>query len=412
MSLSEYLILAVIVVLLVLSAFFSSTETALFALDDIRLKKIKKRKGIKRIKILLAESSVVLVTLLLGNTMVNVALSSLMEHLLHIDNAILSIVIVTAILLFIGEITPKTLALNHVEAVALFNSRFLLPLFKLFKPVTKPVAKLSNMMLKRLEKFTRENDEEYEDRHLDAMISIVSRGGFLDKDEKELIEGVLRFAQMEVGNIMTPRTSLVSISKNSSVAEVIALIREKRFSKIPVYDDTDDNVVGVVYLRDVIKFFIHPELIGKRTVKDLVQSMYFVPETKKLSEMLEDFRSQKMRIAAVVDEYGSTIGIVTIADVLGEIVGEFVDESFDINKRIVRVTSTKYIVSGDIDIEDFNEYFGTSLESEDFESLAGYVIEKAGDIPPAGYSFEIEKHRIAIRSRTANHIDKLLVEKK
>ncbi len=412
MNKTDIPILIAIIILLLLSAFFSSSETALFALDDIRLKKMKKRKGVKRVKLLLAESSVILVTLLLGNTMVNVAVSSLMERLLHIEHYILSIVIVTVILLFFGEITPKTLALSHAEGFAVFNSRLLYPIYRLLKPLTKPVAVFSNFLLKRLEKFSRNNDNDRDDKHLDAMISIVSRGGFLSKDEKQLIGSVLRFAQMEVRNIITPRTSLVSVSKTGTVGEVIALMQENRLSKIPVYHKTDDNIVGVVYLKDVIKYILHPELIGKKTIKDLLNPMYFVPETKKLSEMLEDFQNKKIRIAAVVDEYGSSIGIVTIADVLGEIVGEFVDESFDIKKKIVRVTAKKFLISGDIDIEDFNHYFGTAFSSDDYESLAGFVIEQAGDIPPAGYSFDIDKHRITVRSRTANHIDKLMVEKK
>jgi putative hemolysin len=279
-------------------------------------------------------------------------------------------------------------------------------------PITKPLARFSNFMLKRLEKLSRKNDSDRDDKHIDALISIVSRGAFLDKDEKHLIERVLRFAQMEVRNIMTPRTGLVSVDKHASVTEAISLMQGNRFSKIPVFSETDDNIVGVIYLKDVIKFILHPELTGKKTVKDFTNQMYYVPETKKLSEMLEDFQSKKIRIATVVDEYGSAIGIVTIADVLGEIVGEFVDESFDINKKVVRVTAKKYIVLGDIDIEDFNHFFGTEFSSEEYESLAGFVIEQAGDIPPAGYVLEVGKHRITVRSRTANHIDKLLVEKK
>lgn len=412
MTTTDIIIWITIAILLLFSAFFSSSETALFALDEIRLKKIKKRKGLKRIKTLLADSSVLLVTLLLGNTMVNVALSSLMERQLGVENYILSISVVTALLLFFGEISPKTLALSHIESFALFNSRFLLPVYKVFKPVAKPLARFSNFLLKRLEKFSRKNDPDRDDKHIDALISIVSRGGFLDKDEKHLIERVLRFAQMEVRNIMTPRTGLVSVEKHAPIGEAISLMQHNRFSKIPVFNDTDDNIVGVIYLKDVIKFILHPELTGKKAVKDFTNQMYYVPETKKLSEMLEDFQNKKIRIAAVVDEYGSAIGIVTIADVLGEIVGEFVDESFDINKKVVRVTAKKYIVLGDIDIEDFNHFFGTDFSSEEYESLAGFVIEQAGDIPPAGYVLEVGKHRITVRSRTANHIDKLLVEKK
>ena len=139
--------------------------------------------------------------------------------------------------------------------------------------------------------------------------------------------------------------------------------------------------------------------------------MYFVPPTKKLSEMLEDFQTRNIQMATVVDEYGSALGIVTIADVLGEIAGEIIDESFDIQRKVLPISQKRFLVAGDISIDDFNEYFGTRVSSEGFDSLAGYLIEIAGDLPPAGYSAEIEKLNVTVRDRSKNRIDKFIVEK-
>ncbi len=404
--------LTILAVLLLMSAFFSSSETAIFSLDSINLKKMRKQKGFKRIHTMLQRSSLLLITILLGNTAVNIGLSSIMERNLHVGNTLTSTIIVTAMLLFIGEITPKTIAVRHAESVSLFNSRFLYPYYMLFRPLAIPIEALSNGILKIINYFLSKTQKEKPEDHLDALLSLVSRGSFLDSDEKRLVESVLKFTSREVYNIMTPRTKLISVDKSMSLKKLISLIKKSKYSKIPVYDQMDDNIVGVVYLRDIYPYIYNISESENKTVSDIMESMYFVPETKKLTEMLEDFQMKKIRMATIVDEYGSSLGIVTVADVLGEIVGEFIDEKFDIQKKIIRLSPQRFLVAGDTSIDDFNDYFKTEVTSEEFETLAGLVIENAGDIPEIGYTMEVEKWKLTVRNRTANQIDKFSVEKK
>lgn len=395
---------------LLLSAFFSSSETALFALDDMKIQRLGNKDARKRIKTLLKSSSLLLITILLGNTLVNTATSSLLENKLLFENPLITTLVVTATLLFFGEITPKTIALMQVEQMAIMNSWILHPFFLIMKPVSRLIDLFSNGVLTLLKKLHKKTDHADHD-HLSALLSIVSREKLFDDDEKLLIERVLAFAGREVWNIMTPRTKTVAVDQNMPIKEVVKLFKKTRFSKLPVYEETDDNLVGVIYLRDIFQYVHNPDKPGDKKAGDIMESMYFVPETKRLSEMLEDFRSKKIRIAAVIDEYGSALGIVTIADVLGEIVGELMDESFTVENKVVRITKDRFMVSGDISLADVNAYFETDIESEEYETLAGYVIEKAGDIPEKGFGLDTGDYRIIVQERSEKHIELFLVER-
>jgi putative hemolysin len=409
---TEWLQLSVIVLLLLSCAFFASSQTSLFALDEMRLRKFKNRNTKKRLRILLKSPSLLLVTILLGSTLANVAAASLMEKKLELDNPLYTTLIVTGIILFFGEITPKTIAILRSEPVAAFDARLLLPFFQILKPLTGLINKMAESVLKLLTKLQKKDTSDFDKDQLSAIQSIVSREQIFDEDEKKLIESVLNFAGREVWNIMTPRTKTISVEKNTAIKETVKVFKKHKVSKMPVYDETDDNIAGVIYLRDIFQYVHNPEKGSEKKAGDFMEAMYFVPETKKLSEMLEDFRNKKIRIAAVVDEYGSSLGIVTIADVLGEIVGEIMDESFKLDKKIVRVTKDRFLVSGDISLDDFNTYFEANISSDEYETLAGYIIEKAGDIPDSGYCIEIENYNVIIQDRTEKQIEQFMIERK
>jgi putative hemolysin len=315
------------------------------------------------------------------------------------------------ILLAVCELTPKTLAILRSEQTAVFNSRLMYPFFVVASPVTKIIDWFTNGFLFLVNRLHKKEAPGLDKNQLSALISIVSREGIFEKEEKKLIESVLNFAGRELWNIMTPRTKVVSIEKEAPVKEVVRIFKKAKYSKIPVYENTDDNIAGVIYLRDIFHYAHNPEKTSEKKAKDLMEPMYFVPETKRLSEMLEDFRKKKLRIAAVVDEYGSSHGIVTIADVLGEIVGEIIDESFTLENKITGISKDRFLVRGDISLYDFNEYFQSQLASKNYETLAGYVIENAEDIPEVGYSIKIGELKIEIKQRSDKHIEQFIVEK-
>jgi CBS domain containing-hemolysin-like protein len=401
-----------IAILLLFSAFFSSSETALFALDEMKLKNMRNKKDKRRIKILLQNTSVLLITILAGNTAVNAAAAALLEKQLSIGNIIYSTIAVTLIILFVGDITPKTVAILREERTAAFNTRFLYPIFIFFSPVSRFINIMTEGFVNYLKKAHAGENREPDRERLTAILSIVSREDIFNKDEKRLIENIVHFSEREVWNIMTPRTRVFSVEKTSLLKDVIRQAKRMKMSKIPVYEKTDDNLIGMIYMKEIFHYFLYPEKIDNKKAEDIMESVYFVPETKKLSEMLDDFKRKKIRIAVVIDEYGSALGIVTIADVLGEIVGELMDESFTVDKKIIRLSKDRYLVSGELSLVDFNEYFQTDLKSLEYETIAGYIIEIAGDIPDAGYSMETEGYTISVREKSEKTLELIMVEKK
>jgi putative hemolysin len=406
----DWPILVISAVLLVLSAFFSSSETALMSLDEMKINKLKNKKSRRRIRILLRRSSVLLITVLFGGITVNTAAASVLERLFDIKSLFLSTVVVTSVILLIGEIAPNIVAILRTEKIAVFNSRILYPFYLLILPVSRLLDKFINFLPDVIKKARMDEGEDEEVDHLSALMSIVSREGIFSREEKKLIGSVLNFAGREVWNIMTPRISLVSIDKNAPVKDVVKLIKKTKHSKLPVYDNTDDNIVGVVHLKDIFPYAHNPDKTSDKKAGDIMAPMYFVPESKKLSEMLNDFKNKKIRVAAVVDEYGSALGIVTIADVLGEIVGELMDESFTLVNKIIRISQKRFLVNGDVSLDDFNRTFGTSLASTEYETLAGFIIQTAGDIPDEGYSTQVGKYRILLKEKSDKHIEKFIVE--
>ena len=362
---ANWLYFIIIIILLLFSAFFSSSETALFSLDEMKLKNIRLKKDRRRIKILLENTSILLITILAGNTAVNAAAAALLERQLSIGNIIYSTIAVTLIILFIGDISPKTIAIIREERTAAFNSKLLYPLYILFKPVSSLINIMTENFVNYLKKVHQKDSREPGKERLTAILSIVSREDIFNKDEKVLIENIVHFTEREVWNIMTPRTKVFSVEKNALLKDVIRQAKRMKMSKIPVYDRTDDNLVGMIDMKEIFHYFLYPEKIEEKKAEDIMEGIYFVPETKKLSDMLDDFRKKKIRIAAVIDEYGSSLGIVTIADVLGEIVGELMDESFTVDKKIIRLSKDRYLVSGELSLADFNDYFQTDLKSMD-----------------------------------------------
>ncbi len=408
----NWLNLTLIIILLLLSAFFASSETSLFTLDEMKLKRMPHKKDIRRIKILLQNTSLLMITLLAVNTIVNTAVAALLEKQLGFENIIYSTLAVTLIILFFGEITPKTIAVMRGESLARFNSRLLYPVFIFISPVSRFIAGFTDTLMDFLKKIHKKEAGELDKERLSAILSIVSREDIFDKDEKRLIENIIHFTEREVWNIMTPRTKVFSVDKNTPIKEVIRLAKRMKVSKIPVYEKTDDNLTGVIYLKDIFQYVLNPEKAEGKKAADIMGAMYFVPETKRLSEMLDDFKKKKIRVAAVVDEYGSAMGIVTIADVLGEIVGELMDESFTVDKKIIRLSKDRYLVSGELGLDDFNTYFETELKSRDYETLAGFFIESAGDIPDVNFSLDIENYAISVREKSDKQIELFVVERK
>jgi len=384
-----------LIVLLFFSAMFSGSETALVSMDSIKLKRIQKQnKDTKYLQGLLSNPSRFLTTLLVGNMLVNITLSSILTTILI--NAFgnkglaISIGVATALLLIFGEITPKIFAIKKPEDFAYNVSRPLEIFARLVFPLRFIFDTASHMFIKaigvRLDKEPTLTHEE-----LKSVIEVSHRHGVMKENEKEMIRSVLELTQTSVQEIMTPRPDIRLLSVDASQQEALRFLREIKHSKIPVYKDNRDNIVGILYAKD---FFFSLD----KDFKTLIKPVFFVPATKKIDILLKDFQSQNSKVAIVVDEYGNTYGIVTFEDILEEIVGEIYDEFETAEKFVEKIDKNKFKISGKAPVYLVNDELDINIPSGDYDTIAGYMLFLFTRIPQEGetiktgsFSFKIEK---------------------
>lgn len=390
--------------LLCLSAFFSATETAFFALSPLRLKKIESEGDERATEILhvLADKQRMLMTLLLGNTMVNViatamATKFIVDYLprspfaemlgqsVTMGVAVASF-LMTIILLIFGEITPKTIAIYGAYGYSRIAVKPLRLAMFLFYPFT---ASVTWFMGKTMPKYADWNSHLGSTTSMDEIDSYFTLGeevGIIERDEKEMISSVFEFGDTLVREVMIPRPDIISMPINIELEDLLHFIREDGHSRFPVYDSSLDRIVGILYVKDVLMKL--DEIRQSYDLFKLLRPPFFVPETKKLDDLLSEFQKRKQHMAMVVDEYGGISGLVTIEDLLEEIVGEIVDE-YDLEEQdpLMRIEDNVFSVDARFSMRDFEEELGYKLDYEDSETVGGFVLEKLGRIPQKGEVF-------------------------
>lgn len=404
----SFFYIAVFVVLLLLSAFFSGSETAYFSLAASTLKNLRKSKKHKerQVALLLDESKRLLISIIIGNTLVNVAIASLAAILTsrlarsyglnEIVILIINVVVVTLVILFFSEIIPKVTAARNSRKLAV---KFVYPLtlfYYLFYPISTFLEFITRFISESLG--IEKNKHELTEEELRTLVDIGEERGALRKDEKEMIHSIFEMSETTVKEIMVPRTDMVCIEKEASLSQVLQIIKEKGHSRIPVYANTLDNIVGILYVKDLLP------LLKRRNVNDidfvkLSRPPYYVPEQKRINQLLREYQTEKIHLAIVVDEYGGTSGLVTLEDVIEEIVGEIQDEyDFEL-PPYQKINDNTFIVDGGMALEEINEELGLDLPTEEgVETLAGFLLGQFGMVPKSkeklnwdGYEFTIEK---------------------
>ncbi|MGL5721306.1 MAG: hemolysin family protein [Brevinema sp.] len=392
------------------SAFFSATETALFSLDEVKIRSFPSSQA-KQIRKLLQNSSDVLVTLLTANTIANIILTTLISAFFDVIGVkmpfLFASMVVASVIIIFGEIFPKTFSTVFALDLVPFAIRPVRILVGFFTFLTRPIHKISLAVTEYFQHHLPEEDTK-EDRRT-ALYNVVVRGKFLKEQEKLLIGRVLSLAERHVTEIMTPRPRVFSVDITQNLNEIKSELLSERHSRIPVHQEQDSQVVGVVAIEDIILALRDPQK-QNLTAGDVMHPFYYIPESKTLAGLLEDFRKRHIEIAAVVDEYGDFLGIITLSDILGELVGAVADEDFE--NDITRLMPNRYVVRGETTLIDFNQTFHTRLESAEYETIAGYLIEQEGSIPPIYSSFEIENLVITVRERTSTRVESLSVRVK
>jgi len=409
-----------LILLLAFSAFFSGSETALFSLSKVDIEKvlkINKNRG-KVIKILLQKPRQLLITILTGNLLVNIAASSIAtSFVIHLYNKLhygtltgwLSSVaaVMSIIILIFGEITPKLMAINYSTGFALFSANKVLVCYKILKPI---VALLSFITSKLIKLFYSSVDTEtpfVTREELVAYLKVGHEKGIIEEDEKEMIDGIFKFSNTLVKEIMVPRPDMELLPITAKISEAIELFKETQFSRFPVYERTKDEIVGILYIKDILPYVSKNE---NKEIKPLLREPYFVPLNKKIDSLFYEFQKKKYHIAIVIDEYGGTEGLVTVEDILEEIVGEIMDE-YDVEEEdIVVKEDGSYLVDAIVSIKELNEKLDLGIEDEGFETVGGFAYHMLGHIPVKGEEFKFNGYVFTIEKIDGRRIEKISIK--
>lgn len=385
-SVSQILIL---LVLLLLSGIFSSAETALTTYNKIRMRALADE-GNKRASTVLAvteNSGKMLSAILIGNNIVNTAVASLATTIAYrLGGTAVAIAsgLMTLLIILFGEITPKTMATIHAEKMSLFYAPVINIFMKIMTPFIFIVNGLSTGLLMLLRIDPNAKDNTMTEAELRSVVNVSHQDGVIESDEKEMIYNVFDLGDAIAKDVMVPRVNVTFADIDSSYDELINLFREDKFTRLPVYQETKDNVVGTINMKDLL---LYDSKKSEFQIKDILREAYFTYEYKSISELLVEMRQASFNIAIVLDEYGETSGLITLEDILEEIVGEIHDE-YDENEEenIKAVGKHEYIIEGSTNLDDLNDSLDLNLESEDYDSLGGFIIEKLDRLPKAGDS--------------------------
>ena len=388
MDSSDAIQFLILIILICLSAFFSSAETSMTTVNKIRIQALADQ-GDKRALTLLnviEDSGKLLSTILIGNNIVNISASSLATTLTMrlFGNAAVSIStgIITLLVLIFGEITPKTLATVHAEKMALSYAKIIHILMFILTPVIFIVNKLAQGVLTLMRIDASAKGNTITEHELRTLVNVGHEEGVIESEERQMIYNVFDFGDSQAEDVMIPRIDVTFADVNSSYEDLVALFRNEKHTRFPVFEDTTDNIIGIVNVKDLL-------LTGKEdfSVRKILREAYFTYEYKKTSELLMEMKENSVTFAVVLDEYGATSGIVTLEDLIEEIVGDIHDE-YDSEEEELReiIPDREYIALGSARLDDLDEILHLNIASDDYDSIGGYIIEQLDRFPTAGES--------------------------
>jgi putative hemolysin len=401
-----------LVICLFLSGFFSSSETALFSISKVKALHIAKdgsRTG-QLIMEMKADSHTLLTTILIGNNLVNIGASALATALAiaHFKSNAVGIAtgIMTLLILIFGEIFPKSFA-NHNNILVARGVIF--PLYWLSKLFWPLIFALN--FIPRLHGANDNGQDSVTEDELMTMVEVVEEEGEIKEEEKEYISNIFEFDDTSCSEIMTPRADMfvIDASDGFDIQETL----RTGFSRIPVIEDYIDNIIGILHVKDLFASFQRlskENATASLDIKEIMKVPYFIPESKKLDSLLKDFKVKKSHMAVVVDEHGGIAGIVTLEDVVEEIIGEIVDETDRMVPDVVKLKGNKWLVAGRIDIDDLNKEIGISIpESSNYDTFSGFFLEEIERIPKPGESIKIDKWTITVKDMDGNRIQTFIL---
>lgn len=414
METSDIIQLVIVIILLSASAFFSSAETALMTSNKLKMRNLAENGDKRAAKVLKVTENTdkMLSAILIGNNIVNLTASSISTTLtLKIFGSKLVGIatgILTFLILVFGEITPKNVASKNAEKMALIYIGVISFLVTLLTPVIFIVNTVAKFVISIFNKNGDDNNAVTEEE-LRAMVEYSHEEGVIENEEKKMIVNVVDFGDTVAGDIMVPRVDMVMVDEKSSYEEILQVFREERYTRIPVYEETPDNVIGILNVKD----FLLIEDKENFVMKELLREPLYTYEYKKTSALMMDMRKTGANIVIVLDEYGITAGLITLEDMLEEIVGEIRDEfDADEDEGISKISDLEYLIDGSTNLDDINDRIGLSLSSEEYESIGGLIMEKLGRLPVEGEIINFDNIVLTVKKMDHARIEKVCLKLK
>ncbi len=400
----------VLVALLFLSGIFSSSETALFSLSPIKVRNIAKEKkpGSNALSYLKEKSDKTLITILIFNNLVNIAASSFATvvaiELFGSKGVGIAIGVITFLLLLFGEITPKSLALQH----NVFFALTIAPLLRILVILTLPITYFFQIITKPF--LSQKENSELSEEELRTIVTLGREEGIINYRISKMLSNVLDFKENKAADIMTPAEKVIVIDSETKLSSAINKMTKYQFSKYPVFDDNTDEIIGVIFSDEILKHIGKQNL--KTKVREISKEPFFVPETAKIEKILDNFQKTVHDMAIVVNEYGTFIGIITLHDLLEDLVGDIFDRRDRASLYIKRINSSQAIVDARASLDEVNDVLHLGLRDAHFNTLAGMIQHKLGRIPKKGDVVKLKKVKLKVAAATPNKIKKILVEHK
>lgn len=400
-----------IIILVFLSGFFSSAETALTTVNRVRMRALEEEgsKRAARVNKILENYSKMLSSILIGNNIVNLSASSLVTTLAMRINLAVGIAtgILTMVILLCGEIVPKTWAMLSSEKISLAYSGLIYGLMQIMTPVIFIVDKLANCILRLLHIDPTRKITTMTEAELRTYVEVSHEDGIIESEEREMIYNVFDFSDAQAKDIMIPRINMVTVDINDSYSQVLSVFRESMYTRLPVYQDDNDNIIGFINIKD----FILCENENDFHVKDILRDAYYTYEFKKVNDLLYELRETTTNVTFVLNEYGATVGMITLEDLLEEIVGEIRDEYDEDEEELIQeLDEHTYLVEGSMKLDDINDELGTELDSEDYDSIGGLIIECLDRLPEDNEDVSLENGiHLQVQGIEQNRIVKVLM---
>ena len=405
--------LVIIIICIIMSAYFSATETAFSSLNRIRIKNMSE-KGNKRAQLVLRLSEnydSVLSSILIGNNIVNIASASL-ATVLFVDllgaeaGPSVSTAVTTVVILIFGEVSPKSIAKESPEAFAMFSAPILNMLVILLTPFNflfKQWKKLLSLLI------NSSDDDGITEEELLSIVEEAEQDGGINKQESMLIRSAIEFTEQEAIDILTPRIDITAVPVTATKEEIAAVFAETAYSRIPLYEDSIDHIVGIIYQKDFHNYVYHTE----KPVSDIIRPALFVPKSKKISILLKELQQKKLHIAVVLDEFGGTIGIITLEDILEELVGEIWDEHDEVSQDIEQKSENECIILGNANVDKLFETLEIDATEEDLQTITvnGWVMNQLGRIPAKNDTLEYKGYRFTVIEMDEKRVEKIYVIK-